>query len=581
MERDQLTKIKAVEAMRKHVTIVSPDTTVMELNELMILNKQEEVVVTNSEGQIIGIITKNDLAKNLARGVDKDTVVKYIMTPNVICMPPDKDLAELRDEMRKAGIGRAPVVDKDGEILGILTVKSICDGFSGRLEEVVNYLYDILDGLEDCIIATDTSGNIIFSNRAAEDEFAICNNVRQLCLDDVLPQNMAKVIIESKTNVKNMRLIRNKKQFLLNTYHLSYREKSYGIIINLRDITDIKLLSDELDKTNIRLKYLQEKVDNLPTDHAKFGKVYTENNLMKKVLEISERTAKTTATILITGESGTGKEVLAKAIYEASDRRDKPFITINCGAIPHNLLESELFGYEQGAFTGANKYGKSGIFELADGGTIFLDEIGELPLDMQVKLLRFLEDKVFYRVGGINPIRVDVRVIAATNRDLEIMIKENKFRQDLYYRINVIKLDIPPLRHRKEDIPYLISEFLNDFCRAHRKNVKEIDKEVMKILLDYSWKGNIRELKNVVERMVILSRGDRVILEDLPPYLLDKSKNSEIVAGKLDVVLSNIERNTILNLMKKHNGNKTKVARELNIPRTTLYYKLKNLGIKR
>lgn len=579
MGRDRLTKIKAKEAMRKQVTLVTPDTTVEELNDLMILKKQEEVLVVNDEREIIGIITKNDLTRNLARGIDKSVAVKYIMTPNVICMPPDKDLIELRSEMRKAGVGRAPVVDEQGNILGILTVKSICDGFSERLEEVVNYLYDILNILDDCIIAIDGEGKVIFSNRAAEEELGIDGSSSNLHIKDVFPQAIAREILQREYSIKNKRLERNGKQFLANIYHLPYKPESYGTIISLRDITNIKELTDELDKTNLKLKYLQEKIDNMSADSTVFGNIYTANKSMKKVLEIGEKAAKTTATILITGESGTGKGVLAKAIYEASNRKDKPFVTVNCGAIPYNLMESELFGYERGAFTGANKYGKSGIFELADGGTIFLDEIGELPMDMQVKLLRFLEDKVFYRVGGISPVSVDVRIIAATNRNLEEMIRENKFRKDLFYRLNVIRLDIPPLRERREDIPYLLNKFINDACQAHNKKVKEVDKQVIKVLLDYHWKGNIRELKNVVERLVILAQDEKVVLDDLPAYLLERQQSNVMVSGRLNYVLNSIERDTIINLMKKHNGNKTKVARELKIPRTTLYYRLKVLGI--
>lgn len=580
MDKDRLTKIKAIEAVRKQLTMVGPDTTVEELNELMILKKQEEVVVINEEHEIIGIITKNDLAKNLARGVDKSTPIKYIMSTNVICMSPDKDLIELRDEMRKAGVGRAPVIDEKHNILGILTVKSICDGFSRRLEEVVNYLNDILNNLEECIFVIDEEGRIIYNNRAAEAEFGLYKQGYDYTVEDIFTKDIAVKILNNQGNIHNMKLTHNHKQFLLNTCNFRYQSKSSGIIVNMRNVTDMEMIVEKLDRTNIQLQYLQEKVQQMSTDTFSLGNIFTLNKDMKQVLEVAKRVSKTMATVLITGESGTGKEVLAKAIFEDSERKDKPFVTINCGAIPHNLLESELFGYEQGAFTGANKYGKAGIFELADGGTIFLDEIGELPLDMQVKLLRVLEEQVFYRVGGTNSIKVDVRIIAATNRDLEAMMKENKFREDLYYRINVIKLEIPALRNRKEDIPALIHRFLKHACEFHDKQVEQIDKEVLKILLDYHWPGNIRELKNIVERMVILSQNKQATLEDLPPYLLTRSRNNHREKNIGEAVLQDREKEEIIRLLKEYKGNKSKVAKKLNIPRSTLYYKLKTLQIE-
>ncbi|WZL73495.1 sigma 54-interacting transcriptional regulator [Clostridiaceae bacterium 35-E11] len=580
MEKDRLTKIKAIEAVRKQVTMVGPNTTVKELNELMILKKQEEVVVINEDHEIIGIITKNDLAKNLARGVDKSTPIKYIMSTNVICMSPDKDLIELRDEMRKAGVGRAPVIDEKHNILGILTVKSICDGFSRRLEEVVNYLNDILNNLEECIFVIDEDGKIIYNNRAAEEEFELYKQGYDYTVEDLFTKDIAVKIMNNTGNIQNMKLTQNHKQFLLNTSSFHDRSKSFGMIVNMRNITDMKMIEEKLDKTNIQLKYLQEKVQQISMETFSLGNIVTLNKEMKHILEVAKRVAQTMATVLITGESGTGKEVLAKAIFEDSERKDKAFVTINCGAIPYNLLESELFGYEQGAFTGANKYGKAGIFELADGGTIFLDEIGELPLDMQVKLLRVLEEQVFYRVGGTRPIKVDVRIIAATNRDLEAMMKENKFREDLYYRINVIKLEIPALRNRKEDIPALIHRFLKYACEFHHKKVEQIDKDVLKILLDYHWPGNIRELKNIVERMVILSQNKQITWEDLPPYLLEQPKTHNRGTDMGKMVLQDREKAEILRLLKLYKGNKSKVAKKLNIPRSTLYYKLKIFQIE-
>ena len=243
------------------------------------------------------------------------------------------------------------------------------------------------------------------------------------------------------------------------------------------------------------------------------------------ILEIVHRVAPTDATVLLRGESGVGKEVFARAIHFLSNRSDKPFITVNCAAIPENLLEAELFGYEKGAFTGAYT-SKKGKFELANGGTIFLDEIGDMPVNLQVKLLRVLQEKEIERLGGNKPIKVDVRIIAATNRDLEQLIREGKFREDLYYRLNVIPIFIPPLRERKEDIPVLVQHFIEQFGKVYGKEVV-VSPEVMDAFLAYDWPGNVRELQNVVERMVILDRDGVLTYEDLPIELKQLEKKKE------------------------------------------------------
>jgi len=249
-----------------------------------------------------------------------------------------------------------------------------------------------------------------------------------------------------------------------------------------------------------------------------------------QALDIVHRVAPTNATVLLMGESGVGKELFAKAIHFLSPRADKPFIAINCAAIPPDLLEAELFGYEKGAFTGAYT-SKKGKFELANGGTIFLDEIGDMPLNLQVKLLRVLQEKEVERIGSSKPIKIDVRIIAATNRNLEKLIKEGKFREDLYYRINVVPIYIPPLRERKEDIPVLVNYFLEVFNKEYGKNVK-VSKEVFEVFLNYHWPGNVRELRNVLERMVILDTDGILTYEDLPTELLGYRTNTLTISEK-------------------------------------------------
>jgi len=293
---------------------------------------------------------------------------------------------------------------------------------------------------------------------------------------------------------------------------------------------------------------------------------------MKKVTELIEMVAPTDATVLITGESGTGKEVVARAIHAAGPRRYMPMVTIHCGALTETLLESELFGHEKGAFTGA-QYRKKGKFEVADGGTVFLDEISDISLRTQTDLLRVLQEKEIVRVGGNQPIKVDFRAIAATNKNLEALVKAGSFRPDLYYRLHVLCIDLPPLRDRREDIPLLVNHFLNKFCLATSRPVPQISPEAMELLVRYEWPGNVRELENAMERALVVSRGSEI----RPGDFSFQFQASEIQGGK---TLEDIERVHIERILRETQHNLSRAARILDIDRTTLYNKLRRYGLK-
>lgn len=304
---------------------------------------------------------------------------------------------------------------------------------------------------------------------------------------------------------------------------------------------------------------------------------------MRELLQVAEQVASSDATVLITGESGTGKEVIADYIYKCSARAEEPFIKVNCGALTETLLESELFGHEKGAFTGAVGR-KPGRFERADGGTIFLDEIGEIPLATQVKLLRVLQQKEFERVGGTETLTADVRIIAATNRNLEEMVEEGTFREDLYYRLNVIPIEIPALRERKEDIPVLLEYFLEKFAVKMKREKLMIEDRAMECLVQYSWKGNIRELENLVERLVILSRERIIKAEDLPKEMkrLEQEKqNIGFVLPEDGIKLDEVEKSLIIQAMERAENNQTKAAKLLGISRHTLLYRLEKYDMRK
>ena len=316
-------------------------------------------------------------------------------------------------------------------------------------------------------------------------------------------------------------------------------------------------------------------------DKYRFNEIIYGSPEMEEVLNIAGRSANSRASIIIYGESGTGKELVAKAIHYNSPRKGNPLVSVNCAALNENLLESELFGHEKGAFTGADKQRK-GRFEQADGGTIFLDEVGEIPLAVQVKLLRVLQEREFERVGGNQTIRVDVRVITATNKDLEKMVGDGSFRQDFFYRLNVISIRIPPLRERRSDIQPLVSYFISKFASENDKDIEGISREAMDILLKYDYPGNVRELENAIHRAVVMARGNLITTDDLPIYIKTAKSESDLPVEKnsLDQMVENLERRLILEAIEQASGNQSKAAELLGIGERNLRYKLKKYGMK-
>jgi len=343
------------------------------------------------------------------------------------------------------------------------------------------------------------------------------------------------------------------------------------LLAKVRVMLRIKDLHDELkmekDKNILLAQELEQRYS--------FGNILGKNTRMQAIYELISDISNTDSTVLIQGESGTGKELIARAIHFNSHRKNRPFVVANCSAYSQNLLESELFGHEKGSFTGAIRQ-KIGRFELAHGGTIFLDEIGEVSSPTQILLLRVLQDHRFERVGGEETLEVDVRVIAATNKNLMEEIRKGTFREDLYYRLNVIPIFVPPLRERKDDIPLLASHFLQKFCQEKGKEVTNISPEVMETLLAHSWPGNVRELENVIEHAIIIAKQERILLRDLPQYLLEQPFQTQQL-----ISLQDHEKNLIMKTLEETNWNKHQTAKRLKINRSTLYGKMKRYGLIR
>ena len=356
---------------------------------------------------------------------------------------------------------------------------------------------------------------------------------------------------------------------------------AYDYITKPFKIDEIKLVIQKaLDKK--LLEYENQRLKKELESKYGFGNMIGRSPVIERVFELIKRVSELNVNVLITGESGTGKELVARAIHYSGNRSEEPFVPINCGAIPENLMESELFGYKKGAFTGASK-DKRGLFEEGDGGSIFLDEIGELPIHMQVKLLRVIEDKTIRPLGGTEPVSIDVRIISATNKKLEDQVADNKFREDLFYRLNVIVMDIPPLRERREDIPPLAIHFIEKCSKEMDKDIEGISPQAMEILENYNFPGNVRELENIIARCVALEGSNVIRRESLPQNLV----GGEVIGFEpplltgidLDSVIGNVERRMIEKALKETEGNKTEAAKLLGITMRSLRYRLTKHGI--
>lgn len=447
-----------------------------------------------------------------------------------------------------------------------------------------NVIYDldaIINSSYDGIYITDATGLTLMVNSAYE-RITGCNKeelvgqyVEDLVKKGILSNSITKQVVRRKEPITILQRVKNGKQ-VVNTGSpiMNKAGEVEKVVTNVRDLTELNRLSEQLEKT----RALSEKYESELLALKKQHDIIIKNEKMRKIMEKVSVIAKVDSSVMLLGESGVGKEIIATAIHEASGRKNKPFIKINCGAIPENLLESELFGYEPGAFTGANK-SKPGMLELAHEGTLFLDEVAEMPLNLQVKLLRVLQDQVIVRLGGIRSYKINVRIITATNKDINRMVQEGRFREDLYYRLNVIPIQIPPLRERKSDIPILINHFLNNFNDLYGRE-KQMDRKVMDILMDYKWPGNVRELKNLIEMLVVCSPYDMITLDDVPETIFKREKGNgdeSIVVNSVLPLKEAVEELESKLFNKAYLLSKTsyEVARVLKISQPTAFRKMK------
>ncbi|MCB6992082.1 sigma 54-interacting transcriptional regulator [bacterium 210820-DFI.6.37] len=457
----------------------------------------------------------------------------------------------------------------------------------GEHDELLAELQEIIEGSFDGLLVTDGEGNVLLANHSYERntgiklEDIVGHNVGELINPVWMRNSVATLAIEQRKTISMHHTTQHGKNIIVTgTPIFDDNETVKMVVVNTRDMSEIYALREELQKTKERELHYKERLENEEKDISINGEIVIANNRMREIYQLASKICNFDTTVLITGSSGVGKELVARYIHnESSLRKDKPFIAVNCGAIPENLLESELFGYEEGAFTGAAKGGKKGLFEAADGGTIFLDEIGEITPSLQVKLLRVLEDRAVVRVGASEQIDLDIRVIAATNKDLNKMVSDNQFREDLFYRLNVINLKIPSLSERKDEIIPLALKFIKQFNRHYGLN-KKLSYEVIKELEEHEWPGNIRQLKNVIESMIVISNDDYIGLDDVPWISLpntgrDTGENGE---KSLQSMLDEYEKSILLRAKKKY-GSSRKIGDFLKVDQSTIVRKMKKYGI--
>lgn len=481
-----------------------------------------------------------------------------------------------------------PFFKDNKHIFNIITMKNIFSEVDQqyeltKLEQCLDIMKDILDNEYQGMVLLDAEGRIVKFNYekllGIKEEDVLGKHV-----DEVIDNTRLHIVV--KTGKKEMNDIQRiqGKDMIANRIPIMKEGKVIGAIgsVIFNDIRELKPLIQRMETYEKTFDKYKGEIKMMHEARYSFDHIISQNKRMEHLKEVSNRAAESNSTVLIQGESGTGKEYFAHGIHKASHRRYGAFVRINCAAIPKELLEAELFGYEEGAFTGARKEGKLGKLEIANGGTVLLDEIGTMPLEMQAKLLRVLEEREFERIGGTERIALDIRVIASTNEELEEAISKGKFRQDLYYRLNVIRLNIPPLRERLDDIPLLAKHMIQDLSSRLDIEPKEIAPETMEILQNYSWPGNVRELRNVIESALNLVKGNIIFPEYLPEHMIIKGKSAEENKENnliLKDIVAQAELKAIREALIEAKGNRTEAAKLLGIHRTALYKKLDAYGL--
>jgi PAS domain S-box-containing protein len=550
-------------------------------NGIIAIDKESKLILINKTTEnILGIKAEECLGKNINEVVP-NSVLSNILKTGEIHKNQSMDIGE-----RKIITNRIPITSGNECIGAIAIFQDMTDHYNlikdfNREKNVTDVLNTILETAYDGIIVVNKEGNITMISKA----YAKFLNLKE---KDVIGKHVTKVIentrmhIVASTGVAEYADVQkvNGSYMIATRIPIIKNGEIIGAVgkVLYRNIDEFNTLQKKVGLMESQLEQYKGEIKQLNKAKYTFSSIIGSGSNIINAVKYARRASKTDSNVLLIGESGTGKELFAHAIHQSSSRSYGPFIKINCAAIPSELLESELFGYEEGSFTGAKKGGKLGKFELAEGGTIFLDEIGDMPLYMQAKLLRVIQEREVERIGGTRPRSVNVRIIAATNVNLEELVAQGKYRQDLYYRLNVFLINIPPLRERKEDIRALAKHFLDSLNNKYFKNIEGYSEEALKLLSRYEWPGNIRELSNVIERAVNIIDNEKLIYpEHLPKKILGDNFIKQV--RSLQEILEEAEKNAIVESLRASNGNRTKAAKLLNVSRSTFYEKMIKFGI--
>jgi len=571
--------------MKKEMEVILDSTH----DAMIAVDKSGIITLFNKAAQRLTKINYEDAIEKHVEGVILNTRLPYILKTGKSELNRKQPLGEIN-----IITNRMPVKNENGEVIGAVAVfRDITEVLElgsqvTSLKEMTSMFKGIFDSTHDAISVVDQDGYGVLVNRAYTKVTGLTSAdvMGKHCTVDIAEgESIHLKVLETGKSIMGERMLvgPNRREVVVDAAPIIINSQLRGSVAVIHDFTEIKRLTNELDQAKSIIRKLEAKYT--------FEDIIGEHTRIADAISKAKIAAATPATVILRGESGTGKELFAHAIHNASDRKYSQFVKVNCASINENLLESELFGYEEGAFTGAAKGGRIGLFERGNGGTIFLDEIGEISMGTQVKILRVLQEKEIIRVGGNKSIAIDVRILAATNKNLEKAVAKGQFREDLYYRLNVIPVVIPPLRERKSDIRKLVKNFMRKFNQEYGRLAKDISPEALEILELYDWPGNIRELENVIGRaMISMVSNESVIKSYHLPQLIEEAVHSKVALlkeqpseigkmGKLSDRMDAFERNYLLRILEINEGNRKKTAGDLGISLRSLYYKLEKYGL--
>jgi len=572
-------RLQELDSVIQDTTFTAEQVFFSMVNGLLVIDDNEVVTIFNPAAErILGLSAADVIGKKIFEVLPNSRLHVVLKTRE----------AELG---KKQVIGESVIITNrtpivvDGKTRGAMAIFediSALEQTVGELREVKELkerLHLVLESVEDGICVVNKEGEITYVNPAyikivGQDEL-IGKNVFNIAPEGV----RCRVLKTGKPVLGEISQKANGVRIVANVNPIVVDGEVAGVVSTIKDLTEVRELMEKLNQITARAEYLEQELIRTKKPHEAFNKIIGSNSKLMESLAVAGKAADTSSTVMIRGESGTGKELVAEGIHYSSSRREGPFIRVNCAAIPGSLLESELFGHERGAFTGAIKR-KLGKFELAHQGTIFLDEIGDMDKQMQVKLLRVIQERKFERVGGEETIAVDVRIIAATNRSLEEMVEEGSFREDLYYRLNVIPVFLPPLRDRRDDIPVLVDHFISKFNQSLGKSVKCLKAEALEVMSGYGWPGNVRELENVIERLVTLTDSHFVDIDELPGYLRRGDKDKEVFDDEVILSWEEYERQIITRALEKY-GTYNRAGKVLGLTHKTIANKARKYGIEK